>query len=196
MPTGGCGPWACRPARDSGLRLQNADVRSALAAFVAGVNAYATQHSDRIAGDVKVVLPVTIEDVLAHVQRVIHFTFLANPQAIDAQGRRWSDAGSNTWAVAPARSASGHALLLANPHLPWGDLFTWFEAQLVLPDAMAYGATLVGIALPRDRLQQPVGLEPHQQHDRRRRSVRTATLRRRLPLERRRARLRDAHARR
>jgi acyl-homoserine-lactone acylase len=57
-------------------------------------------------------------------------------------------AGSNAWAVAPARSASGHALLLANPHLPWSDLFTWFELQLTGgtgDDAIdAYGATLVG----------------------------------------------------
>ena len=28
---------------------------------------------------------------------------------------------------------SGHALLLANPQLPWAGLFTWFEAPLVAP---------------------------------------------------------------
>jgi acyl-homoserine-lactone acylase len=56
--------------------------------------------------------------------------------------------GSNGWAIAPSRSASGNALLLANPHLPWGDLFTWYEAHLVLPDMDAYGATLVGFPLP------------------------------------------------
>ena len=44
----------------------------------------------------------------------------------------------------PERSASGRSLLLANPHLPWGDVFTWYEAQLVSPDVSVYGATLVG----------------------------------------------------
>ena len=126
------------------VQEQNAEVRGPLASFVAGINAYAKIHADRLAGNMKVVLPVTAEDVLAHLQRVIHFTFLSNPQQIDAIGRRWNDAGSNTWAVAPARSASGHALLLANPHLPWTDLFTWFESQIVTPGMTGYGATLVG----------------------------------------------------
>ena len=130
------------------VKEQDATMRGPLEAFVDGINAYAKAHGDRLAGAMKVVLPVTAEDVMAHMQRVIHFTFLANPQLIDAQARRWSDAGSNAWAVAPARSASGHALLLANPHLPWSDLFTWYEAQIVTPDATAYGATLVGAPLP------------------------------------------------
>ena len=127
---------------------QDAAMREPLDAFVAGINAFAKAHGDRLAGNVKVVLPITVADVLAHAQRVIHFTFLANPQQIDAQGRRWSDAGSNAWAVAPARSASGHSLLLANPHLPWNDLFTWYESQIVTPGFMAYGATLVGAPAP------------------------------------------------
>src|SRR5436190_12409484 len=101
-------------------------MRGPLNAFVAGINAYAKEHPDRLSGAFKVVLPVTSEDVLAHINLILHFTFVANPQLIDAQARRW-DAGSNAWAVAPSRSASGHALLLANPHLPWGDLFTWYE---------------------------------------------------------------------
>ena len=127
---------------------QSLDVQAPLAAFVAGVNAYATQHADRISTDVKVVLPITQDDVLAHLQRVIHFAFVANPQSLDAQMRRWADAGSNTWAVSPRRSASGRALLLANPHLPWSDFFTWFEAQLTMGSAMTYGATLVGMPFP------------------------------------------------
>lgn len=129
-------------------KLQNPEVRAPLAAFVAGVNAWAAQHPDRLSGEVKAVLPITVEDILAHVQRVVHFTFLANSQMIDGQTRRWSDAGSNTWAVAPSHSASRHALLLANPHLPWSDFFMWYEAQLVTPDTTAYGAALVGMPFP------------------------------------------------
>ena len=65
---------------------------------------------------------------------------LASRPRLDVRPR----GGSNAWAVGPSRSASGNALLLANPHLPWGGLFTWYEAQLVSPDVDAYGATLLG----------------------------------------------------
>jgi len=128
-----------------------------LDAFAAGINAYADAHRDRIADDVERVLPVTTDDVLAHVQRVIHFTFLASRDAMQGAAQSWSRtggepdaagaelrAGSNAWAIAPSRAAGGHAMLLANPHLPWSDLYTWFETQLVLPAMSVYGAALVG----------------------------------------------------
>lgn len=54
---------------------------------------------------------------------------------------------SNAWAIGPSRSASGNAMLLANPHLPWGGRFTWYEAHLVAPGVDAYGATLVGLPM-------------------------------------------------
>ena len=85
------------------------------------------------------------EDIAAHVQRVIHLSFVAGGQPRAAVS--WQGAGSNAWAVAPSRSASGHAMLLANPHLPWGGMTTWFEAQLQAPGVDAYGAALVGFPL-------------------------------------------------
>ena len=137
------------PARaEQWVGLQTKEMSAALEAFVAGVNAYATQHPDRLAKNLQVVLPVRVADIMAHVQRVVHFAFVANPQSLEPQMRRWADGGSNTWAVAPKQSASGRALLLANPHLPWTDFFTWYEAHWVMPDAMAYGATLVGMPFP------------------------------------------------
>ncbi|NJD10230.1 MAG: acylase [Gemmatimonadetes bacterium] len=137
------------PARSAEwLAQQYPQEQSVLDAFVAGINAWAELHPDSLAPDVRQVLPVRPADVLAHLQRVLHFTFVANPAAVAGIGRAWQGSGSNAWAIAPARSASRHALLLANPHLPWGDLFTWFEAQLDAPDLKAYGATLVGFPLP------------------------------------------------
>lgn len=132
------------PARaESWLAAQEPLFREALDAFARGINDYAATHAAAIADDVEVVLPVTAADFLAHLQRSIHFTFVASPDDVRGARRRWS-AGSNAWAVAPARSASGHAMLVANPHLPWNDLFTWFEVQLVTPEVNISGATLVG----------------------------------------------------
>ncbi len=122
---------------------QTPPMKLVLEAFVAGINEYGRQHADRLAGDVRGVLPVTLADVMAHTQRVLNFTFVSNPQALQGQIDRWNR-GSNTWAVAPKRTAAGNTLLLANPHLPWGDLFTWFEAQISAGSVNAYGAALVG----------------------------------------------------
>jgi acyl-homoserine-lactone acylase len=123
---------------------QSPGFRRNLDAFADGINAYAAEHPERVGPDLKAVLPVSAPDVLAHAQRVIHFTFLSNPGAVAGTAARWPASGSNGWAIAPRRSASGHALLLANPHLPWSDLFTFYEAQISAPGIDAYGATLVG----------------------------------------------------
>lgn len=118
--------------------------RSYLDAFAAGINAYARAQADAIADEVEVVLPVDGSDVLAHMQRVIHFTFIASREGVDSQAARWRPGGSNTWAIAPARSASGNAMLLANPHLPWEGKYRFYEAHLIAPGINAYGSTLIG----------------------------------------------------
>jgi acyl-homoserine-lactone acylase len=126
---------------------QEEPFRDYLEAFVAGMNAYAEAHPDRIDEARTAVLPVRPADVFAHVLRAVHITFVARGDLQGAQ--RWRQrAGSNAWAVGPSRSASGNALLLANPHLPWDDRFTWFEAQLAGPGVDAYGAALLGMPFP------------------------------------------------
>ncbi|BAY15287.1 peptidase S45, penicillin amidase [Anabaenopsis circularis NIES-21] len=124
---------------------QSPAFRSYLKAFANGINTYAKRHPDLIDDEVKVVLPVTPEDVLSHLQRVLLFTFVVDPGRVADITHTKSALGSNGWAIAPKRSASGKAMLLANPHLPWGDLFLWYEAQITAPGIDAYGATLVGI---------------------------------------------------
>ncbi len=119
--------------------------REYLDAFVDGMNAYAQTHPSRIDEDVAVVLPVEAVDVMAHVQRAVHLT-IVGWQAIPA-AEEWSSPGSNAWAISPSRSAGGNAMLLANPHLPWSDLFIWYEAQLTAPEVDAYGAALVGMPI-------------------------------------------------
>src|SRR5207253_11093621 len=52
---------------------------------------------------------------------------------------------SNNWAVAPRRSANGHALLSGDPHLDLTLPSIWYEAHLVVPGKLdVYGATIPG----------------------------------------------------
>lgn len=128
---------------------QTPSFRRNLDAFARGINEYAKSNRQKLAGEVQIVLPVTGIDLIAHAQRVIHYHFVTRPEVAVAaargiEPRAEPQPGSNTWAIAPSRSASGNALLLANPHLPWSDFYLFYEAQLVSPSIDAYGATLVG----------------------------------------------------
>jgi acyl-homoserine-lactone acylase len=118
-----------------------------LEAFAQGINQYVEQHPQEIDESLKVVLPITGVDVLAHVQRVLYFQFLTNSQQIESLKLTRPNAGSNAWAIAPKKSASGKAMLLANPHLPWSDSFLFYEAQLRGPGLDLYGAALVGMPM-------------------------------------------------
>ena len=51
---------------------------------------------------------------------------------------------SNNWAVAPAKSASGHALLANDPHLQLGLPATWHEVHIVTPQLEVAGVTIPG----------------------------------------------------
>lgn len=124
-------------------KQQNPAFKSYINAFVEGLNAYAQAHPEAVTADNKMVLPLQNEDVLAHAMVVIYGRFVAGGEL--EQGVEWGQRGSNTYAVGPARSASGKAMLVANPHLPWSDEFTWIEAHLNAPGVHMYGATLVGL---------------------------------------------------
>ncbi len=129
---------------------QSPEIKNCLNSFVAGMNAFAKDHPGQIDDEHKVVLPVQPEDVLAHVQQAIHFTFITNMR-IFRQVEEYlnnSQRGSNAWAISPKRSASGNAMLLVNPHLPWGDLFTWYEMHFKFKELNIYGAALVGTPVP------------------------------------------------
>lgn len=134
---------------------QDAEMYEYLQAFARGMNAYAREHPESLDDEMEPVLPVEPSDVLAHFLRTIHYTFISGPGAVPRSFREGlldetlgdPIPGSNAWAIGPSRSAGGNAMLLMNPHLPWSDLYTWFEAHLVGPDFDAYGANLVGLPL-------------------------------------------------
>lgn len=120
---------------------QPAEYKPYLDSFVGGLNAYAKAHPEAIGAEFKQVLPITPQDILAHISRVICLEFVGGAEAGAARAML---PGSNAYAIAPAKSASKKAMLMANPHLPWEGFFLFFEAQLNGPDFMAYGASLVG----------------------------------------------------
>jgi penicillin G amidase len=86
------------------------------------------------APDTSLLAPAKAASVLEH-------TALAMPSA-DQTG----DAlGSNNWAVAPTRTASGGALLAGDPHLDLSLPSIWYEAHLVVKDSLdVYGVTFPG----------------------------------------------------
>ena len=129
------------------LAQQTPDFRTDLQAFAAGINAYAIAHADSLSPQARRVFPVSAADVLAHAQRLFQFVYAA-PAALASHLP--PDIGSNGWAIAPSRSASGHAMLLMNPHLPWAPGWnSYYEAQLSAPGVDLYGGTQVGLPVLR-----------------------------------------------
>lgn len=122
---------------------QNPQYRIFLEAFVKGMNDYAAEHPEAISPKNKQVLPVTSVDVIAHGIRVVFLEFIAKDDI--AITDYLIKPGSNSYAIAASRSASKNAMLLSNPHLPWYDFFTFFEAHLQAPGFNAYGVSLVGL---------------------------------------------------
>jgi len=100
-----------------------------------------------------------VKDVLAHGLRVIHYDWLVNPSKIETRLKR-AEAdihGSNGWAIAPSHSANGHAMLMSNSHLEWGDMHTYFEVQLTAPGVSSYGAVWVGFPVLRQCFNDYLG---------------------------------------
>lgn len=140
------------------FKQQTPQMQKNLEAFAAGVNGYAAAHPDKIAPEVKVVLPLKGVDIIAHAQRLMNFGYIASDRKVLADPSINEAGGSNAWAVAPSRSASGKAMLLANPHLPWApSQLTYYEAQITTPGLAVYGATQVGLPVLRFAFNNDLG---------------------------------------
>lgn len=147
---------------------QDPTFRTYLDAFARGITDYAAAEPDAIHPDVRIVLPVTGVDVIAHAHRLMNFTYVASPGMggegdapaadVDRQGDIGED-GSNTWAVSGATTASGATMLLQNPHLSWNlNYFTYVEAHLVGPGFEVYGATQIGLPIIRFAFNRQMGI--------------------------------------
>jgi acyl-homoserine-lactone acylase len=140
------------------FKQQSPQMRKDLDAFAAGINAYAAAHPDKIAADVKQVLPISGVDIMAHAHRLMNYQYVASDRKVLADPSTNEAGGSNAWAVAPSRSASGKTMLLANPHLPWApSALTYYEAQITAPGLSLYGATQVGLPVLRFGFNKDLG---------------------------------------
>lgn len=123
-------------------KKQDPEIGIIYQSFINGMNAYAEAHPEYIDEKNKIVLPLTTKDINMHSMYVIFTRFIGGQDLGRVQ--EWPDMGSNTYAIAPSRSASGHAMLVQNPHLPWWQEFLFFESHLNLNGKNMYGSTLVG----------------------------------------------------
>jgi len=127
--------------------------------FVRGLNAWASEHKADLSPEAQRVLPLSVEDVYAHCLRVIHYDWIINPAKLQGRLARAEVEmhGSNEWAIAASRSATGKAILMSNSHLQWGDIHTYFEVQLTAPGVSSYGAVWVGFPVLRQCFTEYVG---------------------------------------
>ena len=121
---------------------QDPGYRQLLQSFVQGMNDYAQANPQAVKPENRAVLPFTVEDINSHICFVVFSRFVGGEDL--GRAMRYPGLGSNTHAVAPSRSASRHAMLVQNPHLPWFGEFLFTEAHLNRPGLNLYGSTLVG----------------------------------------------------
>jgi acyl-homoserine-lactone acylase len=161
------------PARAAAWVAQGgAEEQGILQAFCAGISEYAQRHGDTIDPVLKRILPVVPADIAMGEQATIWFSFIegmdGTGQLIDAWNNgglaaanqvviQHTPTGSNGWAIAPSHTTTGNAILVANPHLPWGvnqpapglGQYQWIEVNLVVgmpatPTLNASGVTFIG----------------------------------------------------
>lgn len=102
------------------------------AAFTAGINYYLATHPEVEPRLIDRFEPWHVLAYCRHVALELTFRFTGiapsflpryNPQI-------WTASGSNGWAISGERTASGHAMLLANPHMPHFGFAQLMEAHL------------------------------------------------------------------
>ncbi|RIK72586.1 MAG: hypothetical protein DCC67_19055 [Planctomycetota bacterium] len=102
------------------------------AAFVSGVNYYLQTHPQTRPRLIKRFEPWHVLAYYRHV--ALELTFRLTGLADDFLPRRnphvWAASGSNGWAVSGVRTAAGHPMLLASPHMPWFGFSQLMEAHL------------------------------------------------------------------
>jgi acyl-homoserine-lactone acylase len=132
--------------------LLDPETRDIYDGFAAGVNRYIALHpadfppgipADFNGYDVAT-LHIGDGPAAAKVRRFLAAQGVPAPEAdVEPADLPGEDDGSNAWALAPARTTSGKAILLRNPHLAW--TAGYYEAQMTVPGVVDfYGDFRIG----------------------------------------------------
>jgi acyl-homoserine-lactone acylase len=107
-------------------------IQSHCEAFAAGLNYYLATHPNVRPQLLTHFEPWQVMVFGRHILLELTFrrTGLSNTYLPRSHDMIWTAQGSNGWAIAPAKSASGNAMLLANPHLAWFGFSQLFEAHV------------------------------------------------------------------
>ncbi len=121
------------------------------AAFALGLNYYLATHPDT---KPRMITHFEPWQMLAYGRQVLleltfRYTRLSHNYLPRSHNQVWAASGSNGWAIAPQRTASGHAMLFVNPHLPWFGFSQMYEAHLKSDEGWSFaGATMYGNCVP------------------------------------------------
>jgi acyl-homoserine-lactone acylase len=131
--------------------LLDPETRDIYDGFAAGVNRYVALHpadfppgipADFNGYDVAT-LHIGDGPAAAKVRRFLAAQGVPPAADVEPGERPGEDDGSNAWALAPARTTSGKAILLRNPHLAW--TAGYYEAHMTVPGVVDfYGDFRIG----------------------------------------------------
>ena len=119
-------------------------------AFVAGLNYYVDQHPENPPRAIERFEPWYVLAYTRHLFMDFLLTTKYLPHKyMDGDPREPAPlAGSNAWAIAPSRTADGHAMLLCNPHQPSYGYGQFYEGHMRSGDGWDFsGATFFGYPL-------------------------------------------------
>lgn len=122
-----------------------AEIRDMGDNFMRGVEAFLKDHPDRTS-------PVATElhgwQCLA-IGRAMMFNWPLDQIQEDLEHKQDAPPySSNSFAVSPARTADGSAILMTDPHLTWEGMAVFYEARMHVPGLDTAGYWLVGSILP------------------------------------------------
>lgn len=109
-------------------------------AFLAGANRALQERKAKLPAWIE---PFDLVDTFALAQ-LVNAAFPLQEVA----GKLMPGSGSNQFAVAPVRSATGAPILSMDPHLPWNGPITWYEYAIYTPDVSFRGITVPGLPAP------------------------------------------------
>lgn len=109
--------------------------RHGMEAFIDGIRAYMQANPAQVP-------PWALQPEPHHIlalSRYLYWPFILHEDTHPESG-----IGSNAWAVAPHRTATGGVLMVSDPHLPWTEEWLLHECHLHGGELHVYGAQVVG----------------------------------------------------